>query len=446
MNWRPVAAALCLTVVAGAAVASAAGSSEWGQTARASRCPIGTKGAVIAGVQTCLKVGQRCKVALNAQYRRYGFTCVGGRLRRASVPRIVGLSVTLSAQPVFTWRTQRCEDLDIPDLSARAFRDAGGDVQLIAAHFINRRVRGTDFNHLRHECPVILQSDLNPDPAAFDDHEWIASTWTPDGTTVYALVHDEYQGNTHPGRCPSGIYENCWWNTITLAVSRDAGRTYVDQSPPRLVASVPYTYVPDAGTYGAMMPTNIVQNPRDGYFYAVVYVKRQPVGQPANNGECLMRTKTLDDPSSWRAWSGGTNFDTTFVDPYGQNADPTSHLCTYVSPGALGDCPPGSLTYVTRTKQWLFVCVSDGGFYYSVSPDLSNWSNRKLFYAAPVPWTYKSGDPEPVHYPSLIDPTSTSRNFDTAGRTAFLYFTQFHPRFGGLDRDLVRVPVTITVR
>src|SRR5262249_8499642 len=78
-----------------------------------------------------------------------------------------------------------------------------------------------------------------------------------------------------------------------------------------------------------------------GYFYAVAYIKRQPVGQAANNGECLMRTKTLDDPSSWRAWSGGPSFDTTFVDPYGPNADPTSHLCAYVSPGALGGLPAG---------------------------------------------------------------------------------------------------------
>ena len=46
-------------------------------------------------------------------------------------------------QTVFSWAKDRCEDLDIPDLPARAFRDAQGRVQLIAAHYINRRFIGT---------------------------------------------------------------------------------------------------------------------------------------------------------------------------------------------------------------------------------------------------------------------------------------------------------------
>jgi hypothetical protein len=45
----------------------------------------------------------------------------------------------------------------------------------------------------------------------------------------------------------------------------------------------------------------------------------------------------------------------------------------------------------------------------------------------------------------LIDPKSTSRNFDTSGATAYLYYTQFHYTEGNsdLDRDLVRFRVTI---
>jgi hypothetical protein len=45
----------------------------------------------------------------------------------------------------------------------------------------------------------------------------------------------------------------------------------------------------------------------------------------------------------------------------------------------------------------------------------------------------------------LIDPQSPSRNFETIGDTAYLYFTRFHFRncAANLDRDLLRVPITV---
>lgn len=45
-------------------------------------CPAGSKPAVIAGKFKCLRVGQRCKTKYQAAYKKYGFTCVAGRLRR----------------------------------------------------------------------------------------------------------------------------------------------------------------------------------------------------------------------------------------------------------------------------------------------------------------------------------------------------------------------------
>jgi hypothetical protein len=414
-------------------------------------CPSGIVPALINGKRSCLHAGQPCLQRFEPVYRRYGLTCARGHLQRKAstsvTPPTRPIIVTVSGAPetVFRWSTDRCEDLDIPDLPARAFRDAQGRVQLIAAHYVNRRFIGPDFNHLVHDCAVILSSDFNPDPAAFDDHEWISSLWTADGSTIYALIHDEYQGNNHPGQCPSGLYEKCWWNTITLATSTDGGATYADASQPRLVASFPFRYVPDSGTFGAMTPTNIVQNPRDGYHYAIIYIKQQPVGGPNNNHDCLIRTQTPADPSSWRAWSGGNHFDTTFIDPYRSTADPAAHTCEGVSPDLLGDFVPGSLTFSSYANQWILVGVSGGGFYYSLSKDLIYWSRPILFYPAPVPWTYTCGGPDPVHYPSLIDPSSTSRNFDTVGKSAYLYFTQFHTSgcVQGLNRDLVRIPVTL---
>ena len=70
----------------------------------------------------------------------------------------------------------------------------------------------------------------------------------------------------------------------------------------------------------------------------------------------------------------------------------------------------------------------------------------KLFWQAQATWAYKCGHPDPIAYPSLIDPTSRSRNFETVGKTAYLYYTQFHYAscVQTLDRDLIRVEVKIS--
>jgi hypothetical protein len=109
------------------------------------------------------------------------------------------------------------------------------------------------------------------------------------------------------------------------------------------------------------------------------------------------------------------------------------------------DLQPNSLTYSTEARQWLLVGQALQGAYFSLSPDLIHWTTPKLFFPAQVTWNYKCGDPDPIAYPSLIDSNSTSRNFETVGKTAYLYFTQFHYSNcqQTLNRDLVRVPIKI---
>src|SRR4249920_1563080 len=195
---RAVGGALLLTLgLAFLTMAGAASTGGLGSQMDTKRCPGGGVRAVVAGTQTCLKAGQRCKRSLDRQYHRYGFHCHTGRLRKQPpppAPRFVTVTTTGAPEVVFDWTTDRCEDLDIPDLPSRVFRDADDQVQLISAHYVNRRFVGSDLNHLRRACDIVMASSMNPDPAAFDDHEWIASTWTPDGKTIYALVHNEYQG------------------------------------------------------------------------------------------------------------------------------------------------------------------------------------------------------------------------------------------------------------
>jgi hypothetical protein len=358
------------------------------------------------------------------------------------------VKITGPQQTLFTWRKQACEPNDIPDAPARAFRDAAGKVHLIASHYISRQMIGHDLNHVRHRCAVIMRSALNPDPAKFEDKEWILAPYTTDGKTIYALIHDEYQGNTHPGQCASGVYLRCWYNAVTLARSTDGGRHFVHArpAPGQLVAEVPYPYANDAGRIGIFVPSNIVF--KDGYYYSLVGTTKYGL---QSGGTCVMRTKTLADPRSWRAWDGD-KYNVAFVDPYAPHVSARRHVCEPVSPTQIGEFT-FSLTYNTYFKKFLLVSPSVmrdqrkrrtvAGFYYSLSDDLIHWSTRKLIREAVLVTNYRCGDENPVFYPSVLDPHSKSRNFETTGRRPYLYFTRLH--YSGckqtLNRDLVRVPI-----
>ena len=83
---------------------------------------------------------------------------------------------------------------------------------------------------------------------------------------------------------------------------------------------------------------------------------------------------------------------------------------------------------------------------FSTSSDLIHWSTPTLLFQTVMVSGYQCGGPDPIQYPSLTDPASTTRNFETTGNTAYLYYTQNHYTNcqQTLDRDLVRVPITIS--
>jgi len=351
---------------------------------------------------------------------------------------------------VFDWSQDACESNDFPDVPARAFRDAWGRVQLIASHYTNRRMIGPDLNHLRRDCAVIMSSHLDPDPARFADREWIHSVYTLDGITVFALIHNEYQGNTHLGQCPSEMYRKCWYNSITLAISHNGGDSYTHAQPPaHLLASLPYTYVPDSGPFGVFNPSNIVHNNADGYYYALLHLE-QYRAEPW--GTCVMRSANLADPTSWRAWDG-KGFNVRFINPYLEPANSlTSHLCQPVSRNQIQKMSE-SLTFNAYVNRFLLVGTAGTrdsttgrvvwGIYYSLSDDLIHWTPRQLIMEAETPWSYQCGDPNPILYPAVLDPKSTSRNFETTGKQVYLYFTRFNYASceESSDRDLVRIPI-----
>ena len=376
---------------------------------------------------------------------------------------------------VFDYSSDHCasDPFHIPDAPVRAFRDDRDRVQLILASRHTRRMIGPDLETVGVEpgCEVILPSHEQTDHTTYDNLEWITATHTSDGRTVHALLHNEYHGWDHSEDCESE--RACWLNSVTLATSTDGGASYDHApAPQHRVATFPYRYAVNTGPMGYFMPSNIVE--RDGHYHALVRALNGPPGAPAypvqRRGNVLIRTGDLADPRSWRGWDGEA-FTVPFADPYREEVDASRHAPQPVSidPPRDGRARPGaeygagemteSLTFNTHFGRYLLVGVSwkpdpsSGeavwGVYYSLSPDLIDWSERRLLAAA-HPYYVPVTDPRRLHsilYPAVLDPTSSDRNFATTGSVNELYFTVYHYRLGkggrcvvdGKNRDLVKL-------
>jgi hypothetical protein len=357
------------------------------------------------------------------------------------------LKITGSEEVVYDWTIDRCEKMNFPDLPVRAIRNADGQVMLFLSSDKNYRMTGSDLNNLTMDCNPVLTSAYSANPSQFSDYEWIASPYTEDGKTVYALIHNEYWGHKHAGQCPQGQYFPCWDNSITLAVSTDGGQTFNHAylPPAHLVARLPYPYEAGAGPEGTRNPGNIIKG-KDGYYYTLFNISAY---RTQKQSVCLMRTNQLSDPTSWRFWNG-LGFEGQFVDPYiNPPVNPASHICPALDMNNIGAQLNDSITYNTYLERYVLVGVSADtiggrevwGFYYSFSDDLIHWTRRKLLSEIVLPWTAKNNTDVMYLYPALIDPASDSRNFETTGKTAYLYYTRHNFGQGSLDRDLIRVPV-----
>lgn len=347
------------------------------------------------------------------------------------------------AETVFRWKTDACAKDDIPDTPARAFRDADGRVRLLVPHHTNRALVGPSLDRVRPDCRVVYRGGERDDPAAFDDRAWLAAPYTQDGRTVVALVHNEFQGHRRRDLCPSGEYMKCWNNSVTAAVSTDGGASFGRTGGP--VATLPYRYRGDVGHHvGYFNPSNIVA--RDGFFYSLVFA----VGvDEQKGGTCLIRTATPADPRSWRAWDGSA-FTVRFADPYhDDNFVPGRHVCAPVGKGTL-EAPVSSVVLHRPSGLYLATMAAtrpEGmGVFVATSPDLVHWSAPSLALPMIIAGKQSCGEAAAFNYPSLLDPASPTRNFETVGDRAYVYLTRFNLENCklGMDRDLIRVPVRIS--
>eukprot|EP01045_Picozoa_sp_COSAG04_P001540 COSAG04_NODE_52_length_30862_cov_37.882005_13_plen_383_part_00 len=223
----------------------------------------------------------------------------------------------------------------VPDIPARCFVGADSEqVSMIVGSTSYFPMSGPSPLNQSRSCHCAFNKTADGDPAHFAADEYLDSPIAFPNGTVVSLVHTEFPGNkfnlSGPDApyCTGPGYPHCWTVSIGLVVSRDFGQTFEHALPPprHLVAAVPYGYRQGQLASGWGDPSNILQHPSDGHYYAAIWNRNQ-VGLQAP-GICMMRTNSLLDPSSWRAW-GGSGYTVRFADPYTlEPGTEAAHVCT----------------------------------------------------------------------------------------------------------------------
>ena len=353
---------------------------------------------------------------------------------------------------VFDWSTDRCEDEHIPDISARAVRNADGLVQLYVSHYVTYRMVGADLDSVATDCTLSLGSAFDPDPSRYDEASWIAAPFTTDGITVHAVVHNEYRGAQFEPSfiCPAGDYISCIDVTLTMAKSTDGGATFdfVAEPPGHLIASLPDVYDPNGEPSGLWQTSNLIA-PGDGFHYLLTNINAYDLPSDGRQWTCLLRSDDLDDPSSWRYWDG-SGFDGVFGDPYLEDVDP-ERICAPVSRPQIGAEIMETVVFDESSGRYVALGMSNDpitfdrwGVYASFSDDLITWTERQ--FVVELPMSPSVADPDEdlrYAYPAIIDPESPSLNFDTTDGEAYLYLTRMNAGGNSLDRDLLRWPIQI---
>ena len=357
-----------------------------------------------------------------ASGRRKGSVLLALLLALAALPAPAraDATLTLTGDNAILYDSQRdaCAPIDVPDINPRAYRDASGQVVMFAMHFQNRALRGPDLTHLKLDCKVVLDSAFDANPAHYDDRRYVAATWTTDGTNVAALVHEEYHADNHK-TCSVADSLGCWFNTVLAFHSGDGGGSFVPSNP-LVVASAPFRQNVEQGRHrGFFNPSNMFSDGR--YTYAFISTTGWTGQAPGN---CLFRTTNPSDSGAWRAWDGNS-FSVRYANPYTSHAKPLA--CQNIEPFLF---PVAAVVHDTRHKLWiaLFQSAVTGttpleGFYYATARDLFHWSAPRLLMAGRTAYSdlCKVGS-SIVNYPSILDPTSPSRNFDTIAGRPLLFF------------------------
>ncbi len=341
-----------------------------------------------------------------------------------------------------------CERWDIPDAPARAFRNVDGEIVLFAPNFRNRASIGPSLEGLTRDCAVRFVAGGKADPALLDDRSWLHAFWTEDGRNVFALASASFIPYRHGIACKAGSSRtDCWFNGIAALQSTDSGESfhYLGAPPGQIVFPPPEPYRDDvADPAGFLTATNIVE--WKGALYTIVFRRGTGGDDPSRN--CLARA-SRDDPLRWELWNGQAFVAASvFV---GDKWHVITTNCARIGPPSLTAIRglvfhQPSATFIAvfqyRTTRG---SAAGQGFFYATSADLVSWSNPRPLYETELRPNATENGGAWAAYPSLIDETSSDRNFGTVGASAELLFVRFvpDPRRNTVIRALVAISLKI---
>jgi hypothetical protein len=322
---------------------------------------------------------------------------------------------------------------DRTDMAVSAFRRKDGSVVVLAGNQRNYFLEGSSVETARRTSCANLVPEINdPDPSKFLARRWFVAIHAVNYDTVLGFVHNEYHGGEFfPEGCTKSSQYNfeCWYASATLLVSRDGGFTFEIPTPPdNVLAAPPFKFEVGKKRVNASTP-KVVGNPKDGFVY--VMISYRDLNRDIRTYQCLLRGsgKKLDD---WRAWDGH-DFTIDMRSPYLVTRGPD---CAAVLPYNIH-----SVRYIPALKQFVAIGPRGRRVAYTFSEDLITWSRPRTLTEVTRKQTRRPGDPLARDYFSLLDPSSSSINFDTLEGRPYLYFVQYTE--DRRRRDLYRVPLAI---
>lgn len=379
---------------------------------------------------------------------------------QASTPAAsaTSLEATLggSVEVVFSWKSSSCGTWTMPDGPARAYVDGHSQTHLVAGSSLNWMMIGSSLDTVSAVCRSTFTGHNLSALNAFDSTSWIEGTYTDDGSTVVALLSNDWalsEPNQTDKNLPAPCYGNgaiaCHFMSITESVSVNEGGSFGYQTGSHLVAAQPSRYLSSVNSQvGDATISNMF---RVGDYVYTFIGARGP--QQIGVGSCLVRSEHVFDPLSWHVWNG-SDFTNDFTLQHDADVlDMPVQACKPVTVPGFVDAEFRSINFLPAANKYVAVFegsrttskgIFEKGFFYSTSQDLLVWSSAIHLLDRP----FDSECKPMLVYPTLLDPVSSDRNFFNISMKSYLYFTRINRTScnGTADRDLVRIPVAFTIQ